>query len=60
MTSNMGYELVPITKIRCFSCKHFKELKDPAFVAICTAHGDFLRAYEWVEFAKNCKEYEAK
>jgi len=66
MTPHTVSDLVPITKIRCASCKHFKELKNSRYapsvsiIAICKAHGEFLRAFEWVEFAKNCKEYEAK
>ena len=62
----MNHKLVPIAKIRCISCKHFKKLENPPYnsatpiIAICKVHKDYLKAYEWIEFAINCKEYDAK
>jgi len=60
------YDLVPISKIRCTSCKHFKKLENPPYdsaipiIAICEVHEDYLRAHEWIEFAKECKHYEPR
>jgi len=62
----MKYNLVPISKIRCVLCKHFKRVENPPYdsaipiIALCEAHGDYLKAYEWIEFAKNCRDYKAK